>query len=471
MTRREVRLILFLLFLMIGLTLAAPLAAKAGSILDPKTITLYTLPNGLRVVVKEAPGIDLVVLNVWVRAGSADETEENNGVSHFLEHLMFKGTKKRGPLDFQREIEGLGGVANAATMEDATQYWVVVRARHVLAAIEALGDVMTNPTFPDEQMRTETNIILRELMEAAGNPEQVLADWVARLSYRTHPYRLPTAGTRESVRRMTREKVLEFYNKHYVASNMSLVVVGAVKASQILPKIEAAFGALRAGPPPARTYQPEPVPTEVRFRVLSLPNLTRAYQMIGFRSPGMDDKDEVCAMDVLLYVLGERRAQAGRLNRELRERQGLVSSVWADYVTLRHPGLVTFYAESDPSQIEAARAAILAQIAQVRDRRVPEDEIQRAKTLLIGVYALDNETYDGQAGTLGFYEAKDTYQFALEYADRIQKVTPEAVQQVARKYLAEKSYSLAVIRPKTPGDVVEGPGTTEQHTAAAEERQ
>ncbi|MBI3945617.1 MAG: insulinase family protein [Armatimonadetes bacterium] len=469
MTLRNLRLVPFVTMALGWLAVSGFPPARAGDILDPEMVTQTTLPNGLRVVVKEAPGIDLVVLNVWVRAGSADETEENNGVSHFLEHMMFKGTKKRGPLEFQKEIEELGGMANASSTEDAAQYWVVVRAQHIAPAVEALGDVMTNPTFPAEQMRVEANTIQKELAEAETNPEQILADWVGRLSYRVHPYRLPTAGTRDSVRRITREKVVEFYDKHYVAGNMSLVVVGAVKAAEVLPKIEAAFGGLRAGTPPERAYQPEAVPTETQFRVLTVPNLSRGYQMLGFRAPGMENKEDVCAMDVLLYVLGERRAEAGRLNRELRSRQRLVSAVWADYVTLRHPGLVTFWTESEPSKVEAAREALLAQIAQVRDNLVPADEIQRAKTLLLGVYTLDNETYDGQAGTLGFYEAKDTYRFALEYTERIRGVTPEDIRRVARQYLAEKSHSLAVMKPKMPEGVVEAPGGTGPLDVAAEE--
>ncbi|NLC58391.1 MAG: insulinase family protein, partial [Armatimonadetes bacterium] len=433
------------------LWLAATAPAARAAVLDPAAVSVHTLPNGLRVVIKEAPAINLVALNVWVRAGSADETEANNGVSHFLEHLMFKGSKTRGPGEFDREIEGLGGVHQAVTMEDATQYLVVVAKQYAEQALAALGDVLCNPTFPEAAVREEQRIILAELARAAENPEQVLADWLGRLSFQKHSYRLPTAGTPESVRRITRAMVAEFYEKHYTADNMSLVVVGAVKPAEILPQIEAAFGGLRPGPAPKRAAAPEPAPAKVQHTTLQGP-VQRGFLMVGFRSPGMADKDDVCAMDVLLYVLGERRAQSGRLNRELREKRNLVSAVWSDYVTLRDPGLVSFYAETDPDKLEQARDALLAQIARVRETLVPDDEIQRAKQLLLGVYTLDNETYDGQAGTLGFYEAKDTYQFALEYVDRIAKVTAADVQRVARKYLAANAYSLVMMQPKAKGD-------------------
>ncbi|HHX38873.1 MAG TPA: hypothetical protein GX715_02815, partial [Armatimonadetes bacterium] len=206
-----------------------------------------------------------------------------------------------------------------------------------------------------------------------------------------------------------------------------------------------------------RDYSMEPIPEKVRFSTLERP-ISRAFLMFGFRAPGMDAKDDVCAMDVLLYILGEQRAQSGRLNREIRQKQGLVSAIWSDYITLRHPGIVTFWAETEPAKLEAARAAILEQIAQVRDTLVPDDEIQRAKMLLLGVYTMDNETYDGQAGTLGFYEAKDTYHFAIEYEERIARVTAADIQRVARKYLGENSYCLAVLRPKQPesGSVATG---------------
>ena len=436
-----------------GVCLPEAPPASAGKILDPQAITQTTLPNGLRVVIKEAPGINLVALNVWVRAGSSDETEENNGVSHFLEHLMFKGTKKRAPGDFDMEVEGLCGIANATTTEDATQYYIVVARQHAEKALDALGDVMSNPAFPEGQIEQEKGIIQNELKRASESPERVLTDWMNRLSFERHPYRLPTAGSLLSVRQINRAKILSFYEKYYVAANMSVVVVGAVKASEILPKIQAAFGGLRAGTVPDRARTPEPVPDRVRHRILD-EQTQRGYVMIGYRAPGMDTPEDVCAMDVLLYLLGEERAQSGRLNRELRQKRGLVSSVYGDYITLREPGIVTFTAETEPAKIETVKDAILQQIAQVRDGLVPDDEVRSAKMLLLGVYTLDNETYDGQAGTLGFYEAKDTYQFALDYADRVQKVTAADIQRVARKYFPENGYSLVIIRPKPAAGVV-----------------
>lgn len=440
-----------------GAVLLGTLPPSAGAVIERQAVTQTVLPNGLRVVIKEAPSINLVAVNMWVRAGSADETEENNGVSHFLEHLMFKGTEKRGPGEFQMEIEGLGAMANAASMEDATQYYVVAARPFLDQALEALGDVMTNPTFPEEELERERRVILNELAGANENPAQILSDWVSRLSFQKHPYRLPTAGTRDSVRGMTREKIVAFYNQYYVASNMTLVLVGAVQANEVLPKIEAAFAGLRPGPAPERAVPAEPPTTERPFSVLNRPDVDRGYLMFGFRGPGMDAKEDVCAMDVLLFILGEQRAQGGRLNREVRQKHELVSAVWCDYVTQRQPGLVTIWADTVPEKVDAARDAILEQLALVRDGLVPEDEIERAKLLLLGIYTLDNETYDGQAGTLGFYDAKDTYEFALEYEARIRKVRAEDIQRVARTYLAENAYSLAVLKPKTPEGVADAP--------------
>jgi hypothetical protein len=234
---------------------------------------------------------------------------------------------------------------------------------------------------------------------------------------------------------------------------MSLVVVGAVKASEILPKIQAAFGGLRATPAPDRAHAAEPAVDEPRTQTLERVGTPRGYLMMGFRGPGMDTKEDVCAMDVLLYVLGEQRGQSGRLNRELRQRRGLVSSIYSDYVTLREPGVISFWAETRPEQLDTVRDAVLEQLALVRDTPVPDDEIRRAKALLLGVYTLDNETYDGQAGTLGFYEAKDTYRFALDYEDKVLKVTAADVQRVAQKYFGAKSYCLVDIKPKAAPDV------------------
>lgn len=453
MTLRALRLLRFAGALSAGvLLLLACSDAHAGQIIDPRAVSETTLPNGLRVVVKEAPSINLVAINVWVRAGSADETADTNGVSHYLEHLLYKGARKRGGADFDTEIEGLGGISNAATMEDCTQYYVVVAKPYLDQAITSLGEVMSNATFTDDDVRREQQIIRDELRQSSEDPERVLSQFLARLAFRQHPYRFPAAGTEESVRKLTRDKILDFYNRYYVAGNMSVVIVGAVKAADVVPKIQAAFAGMKAGPAPDRTRAPEPPVDQVRFGTPSRPAVQRGCLMLGFRAPGLlNDKADVCAMDVLLYILGEERGQAGRLNRELQRKRNLVSAIWGDYVTQREPGLATFWAECDPDKIDTVRDAILEQIAQVRDNPVPEDEIRRAKMLLLGVYTLDNETYDGQASTLGFYEAKDTYEFALQYEDLIQKVTAADIQRVAQKYLAENSYCQAVLRPEAPG--------------------
>jgi len=431
------------------LALALVPAAHAGRILDAAAITQTTLPNGLRVVIKEAPSIPLVALNVWVRAGSSDETEENNGVSHFLEHLMFKGSKKRGPGEFDLEIEGLGGLANATTMEDATQYYVVVAQQYALQALEALGDMISNPTFPEEELRRERQIILNEVAQAAEDPQRILSEWINRLSFQSHPYRLPIAGTPQSIRQITREKIQAFYDKYYVAGNMTLVVVGAVKAAEVLPQIEAAFAGLRTGPVPARDYSMEPIPEKVRFSTLERP-VSGASLVFGFRAPGMDAKDDVCAMDLLYTVLGE--GQFGRLHRVLNA-EGLALMSNVSFLTQRDQGLVIITAMSLPDQEVAVRSAILKEVERLRTEPLTDEELAAAKRALRISYQFGNEAFSDQADAMGFYEAIANYRLAVDYIDRVEAVTAEQLQAVAQKYLDPNAYTLAIIRPEAaPGE-------------------
>ncbi|MCS6862644.1 MAG: insulinase family protein, partial [Abditibacteriales bacterium] len=420
-------------------------SARADApITDGRSIVFRQLPNGLRVVVKEAHASGLVSLWVGVRAGSRYESPQNNGVSHLIEHLVYRGSRRTQPGEVMQIIEDAGGVSNAETEKDYTHYYAIVTSEHFPRVLHALSDAILHPTFDPVELQNEKRAVILELQRHDSNPINIAEDAATSAFFRVHPYRLIAGGTEESVRRLSREALQEFHRKFYVASNMSVVVVGAVKASEALEQVAQAFASASASPPPQMTILPEPPVKGVRRVVRSAP-LGQAMISFAFRAPGIVKPEDVWAMDVLMTLLGEGRTS--RLYRALQERSPMVTAFETTYLTRRDPGVFLISAIVPDANVEKAQRAILNEIQSVRRDLVSEAELWRAKGVLIGQYLGQTETVDGQAGVLCFYETISDYTDAVNYVDNVRKVTAEQLRRVAQTYLDPESYAVAILRP------------------------
>ncbi|MGC8784783.1 MAG: M16 family metallopeptidase [Armatimonadota bacterium] len=422
--------------------LLAALVAGADS-LPTESIKLKTLPNGLRVLVREAHEAPLVTIDLWVRAGSARETAETNGVAHFMEHLLFRGTAKRGRGEVDRDIEELGATLNATTSRDWMHLYTTVASRYWRNALEVVADAVQNSALRPEDVEREQMIILDELARAADDPVRDANQRLAELLFQKHPYRLPVAATREAIIRIQREQVVEFYRKYYVPNNASLVVVGDVTEAEALAEVEKLFGKWQRRDITDPEPQPEPPPDSPRhaqFRV------RRGFPVvgIGFMAPSVREVRDVCACDLLLALLGQRD---GLLTRLL-VGQGVATRVTTEFLTQRYPGLFSIVVElpdgGNPQPVEAMVVGALQQLAKTP---VTEAELARAKREILGNYLFSIETTEGQASTLGFYEMIDTYLFATEYEKNVLAVTAEDIRRTVEKYLApEKRVVVTLVR-------------------------
>ncbi len=406
-------------------------AVVVGDNLPADSVKLRTLPNGLRVLVREAHEAPLVTLDLWVRAGSARETPETNGVAHFMEHLLFRGTQKRGRGEVDRDIEDLGATLNATTSRDWMHLYTTVANRYWQNALEVIADAVQNSALRPEDVDREQLIILDELARSADNPVRDANQRLAELLFEKHPYRLPVAATRESIMRIQREQILDFYRKYYVPNNASLVIVGDVTEAEAFAVAERLFGKWQRreidDPEPAPESPPDS-PRRAEFKVRrSFPVLG-----IGFMAPSVKEVKDVCACDILLAVLGERE---GMLTRLL-VGQGVATRVTTEFLTQRYPGVFSIVVElpekGDPAQAEAIVVGALQQLAKTP---ISETELNRARREILGNYLFSLETTEGQASTLGFYEMIDTYQFAIDYEKNLLAVTPEDIRRVVEKYL------------------------------------
>src|SRR5881398_1085323 len=225
-------------FLLLTSGCAAAGAYSATSAGPPKPIR-EVLPNGLVLIVQEHRASDVVAVQLWMRMGGRDEAPDELGLAHYIEHMIFKGTRTRPPGSIDRMIEGFGGTSNAFTSYDTTHYDFVVPVKHLRATIELLADLAVNASFPPEEIESEKKVVFEEMNLIEDDPEKFLLRRLYEVSYSPHPYGRPLLGEREFIQKLTRPGLAQFYQKHFVPKNMVLVVVGAVDPARVRPIVDA----------------------------------------------------------------------------------------------------------------------------------------------------------------------------------------------------------------------------------------
>lgn len=419
------------------------LPARSGT-LDPAQIKETTFPNGLRLIVKEAHGTDLAAVQMWIRAGGFTEDERESGTAHVIEHLVFKGTESHAAGAIDDEIENLGGLLEASTEKDWTRFGCTVAGRYVGKVIPAMADVLRKPKFSAEDFEVEKPVILEEISDIATNPETSVMRGLYQAAFQHHPYGNDVRGTPQFLKKLTLDQVRAYYRRHYIPSNMTLVVVGDVDPAGVERVTRAAFQADQGGPPPAAPALPaeEKACAQPRRIQVRAP-FSNGYVGIAFPAPSVKEDPDAYAMDVLLTLL--EHGGNGRLPRILRQSAG----VDASYETRRQPGLFTVIAATTPENVQNVEALIRKELDFVATHTVPGTELQFAKRELHGSFALENETYSEQASTLGYYDAIDRWQFATEYLSHVDKITAAQLQEVARKYL-DPDHTITVLFSPRP---------------------
>jgi zinc protease len=418
---------------------AAPGPART---LDAAQVRETTFPNGLRLVVKEAHAVDLAAVQVWIRAGGYVEDQATSGTAHVIEHLLFKGTEITNPNSADAQIENLGGLLEASTEKDWTRFGCTVAGRYAGKALTVLADTLRKPQFRPQDLEAEKPVIQEEMSRAASDPETALVRDLYRRAFNKHPYRWDVRGAPSLFQKLDLAAIRAFFQKHYVPANMVVVVVGDVDTAGIERVTREVFQADQAAPHAPAALPPDEMAGETPGRTVLAPPLATGFVGLAYPAPSVKNQPDVYAMDVLLTLLDS--GDDGRLPRLMRGQAG----VNGRYETRRQPGLFTVLAAAPPANLEAVEALIKKELELLRTRPVPADELEVAKRSLRGSFALDNEAYSGQAATLGYYAAIDRWQFATEYLDHVQSVTPEQVQEVARKYLDPAREVAVILNPR-----------------------
>jgi len=409
-------------------------------------ILKFKLDNGMNVFVKKIDGLGLVALDMWVHTGTKNEDESVCGISHFLEHMIFKGTEKRGPGELDRIVESIGGYWNAATSYDFTHFYIVAPKEHFEEALDVMADAMMNAQLAEEELKRERLVVLEEVRRKNDSPFGLLWTTLYENAYKVHPYRLPVLGREDALERINREKMMEYYKAYYVPNNMNLVIVGDVDGERILPLVKGAFAGFERKTVPNHPLPQEPPQREIR-RVIIEKDVGEGYMLIAWHGPGIEEREEVYAADLLMALMGEGRTS--RLYHHLREEKGLVSSIDAGFATHEDPGLFVISATFPWENFSAVEKGILEQIKQIKEGEISEEELDKAKTLVESSFAFANQTCEDQASSIGYYTTlSGDVRFYEDYVAAIKRIGARELRELAKKYLREDAYTIVVIKPK-----------------------
>jgi len=422
-------------------TLAAGFA-RAGIADGVKT---KTLSNGLRVLVLENHKAPVATFNVFYHVGSRNEQFGRTGISHLLEHLMFRGTKKYGPDEFSNIIQENGGMDNAYTTADYTCYFVNINKDHLDVPISLEADRMAN--FAPQGFESERAVVIEERrMRTEDKPEDALDEQTRAAAFVEHPYHWPVIGWMQDIRRLTLDDVYAYHSIYYSPQNAVIVTVGDFKADQVMKQIEEAFSGIKNGPkpPPMPIVEPEQR-GERRIELLHAADLP-AFQE-GFHVPNFKAGSDAYALEVAGEVLAD--GKSSRLYRRLVMEKRMVVDINAGLdIRSFDPDLFLFAAQMRPGvKTEDALAEVDREIAELRDHLVSADELQKAKNLEAAQFVFGQDSVFNQAMWLGIYELLGDYRQVDAYLPGIDKVTAADVQRVVRKYLVGDNRTTGVLIP------------------------
>jgi len=406
--------------------------------------------NGLTLLVREDHSAPVVSAQAWVRAGSITEGPwTGGGISHVLEHMLFKGTTTRGVSQIAHEIQRSGGSMNAYTSFEQTVFHINIPSDHWQTAVDILADCMQHATILPEELLKEKQVILREM--AMNNDDPGRREWLLlyATAFTTHPYRFPVIGFPDIYNRITRDDVVAYYKKNYVPNNIVFVIVGDVDAAKVQQELMEQTRDFAMGAVETAFVPPEPPQLALRERHEEMPTQISRIGL-GWHVPAVTDPD-VYALDVLAIVLGQ--GQSSRLYQELQQKRGLVHSIDAGSYTPRYPGIFMISAAADPDKRDAAIAAIRQQVQQLISQPVTEAELQKAIKMSTSGYLDGLKTTQGQAAEIGNNEFLfGDPNYSRIYLENLQKVTLDDLQRVIRRYFTDNNLTITSVNP--PGSLV-----------------
>jgi predicted Zn-dependent peptidase len=407
---------------------------------EPRSVKRQVLPNGLIILTEEMPQIRSVSLGVWVRSGSRHEAPESNGISHFVEHMVFKGTKHRSALDIARQMDSIGGNMDAFTGKECICFHAKVLDEHLPVAVDVISDLVLHPLFEERDIVREKGVILEEIKMDEDNPDYLVHEIFIQNFWKDHPLGKPILGTKETVRRLQQEAVFAFYRERFAPGNLVVAAAGNLRHENIVDLIGDRFGGLRAQTDGIRN---EPPRVSAKIITRNKKALEQVQLCIGVPAISISHEQRYASY-VLNTLLGG--GMSSRLFQKIREDQGLAYSIYSDLNPYSDTGCLCVYAGTSKESAPKVVSQVVAEFRNLVDELVPEDELRRVKDQLKGSLMLSLESSTARMSNLARQEMYFQRFFDLdEIIAKVEAVTKDDVRELSRSMFRAETTAVTVL--------------------------
>lgn len=399
-----------------------------------------TLENGLRIVSEQIPYVRSISIGIWIATGSRNENHENNGVSHFIEHMLFKGTERRTAKEIAESIDFIGGQLNAFTGKECTCFYTKTLDNHADIAIDVLSDMLFHSTFSEKDIETEKRVILEEIGMYEDSPEELVHDILTESIWNGNPLGYPILGTAESLSKIDRDVAKKYMDEYYIPENTVISVVGNFDENEILRQIEQKFRSWKSDSDMNRKKEkPDFIPTSI----IREKDTEQVHMCLGFE--GVESgNDDLYAMMAVNNILGG--GMSSRLFQNIREEKGLVYSIYSYPSSYLDSGLFTIYGGMNPEHLDKVIKLTVGEIKLLQDKGISADELNKAKEQLKGSYILGLESTSGRMNSIGKSELLLGYiNTPEEILQKIDEITPEHVDKIIRNIFDLERISFSAV--------------------------
>jgi predicted Zn-dependent peptidase len=405
-----------------------------------RDIELTTLANGVRVITEAMPHVRSVSVGIWIGTGSRRETQEQNGISHFIEHMVFKGTTHRSAVDIARSVDSIGGNLDAFTAKELVCFNTKVLDEHLSQAWDVLADLVLNPLFRAEDLEKEKLVILEEIKMEADSPDYLVHEIFSSNFWKDHPLGKPILGTRETVRRFDSDMIRQYYSNVYAPSNLIVTAAGNLAHERVVTLVRDHFESLPAGAPTPSDHVPS---THARIALRNKKSLEQVHLCLGVPSYPLPHSERF-ACYVLNTLLGG--GMSSRLFQNIRERQGLAYAVFSELNPYRDTGCLSIYAGTSQESARKVVESIVNEFRDLKEKPVSDEELRRAKDHLKGSLMLSLESTASRMTNLARQQMYFGKFFTLdELVESIEAITAGDVQRIAQTFFDPKQIALTVL--------------------------
>jgi zinc protease len=407
---------------------------------------VFQLEQGLTVIYQHLAVAAVTVVDVWVKAGATAEPENWSGMAHFLEHMIFKGTKRILPGVFDQEIEYRGGITNAATSHDYAHFFLTIANQHLGETLPYLAEILLRAEIPDEEFYRERDVVLEELRSCQDDPNWTGFQTLCESIYQRHPYGRSILGDETRLMQLSPNQMRCFHRTYYQPQNMTVVVVGGIPEAEALEIVRQSFTDFSIPSEcPTCESEAEPPMVGIRRSQLYLPRLETPRLMIAWNGPDVGQLDDAFGLDLISALLAGGRSS--RLVKNLRESQQLVLDIDSSFSLQRDASLFTISAWLESEYLEQVEHYICKSIIELQTQPISEEELRRCQRILLNDYIFSTETPGQIAGLYGYYQTIAQAELSLTYPEMIRQLQVEDVQRLANQYLSSDRYAITIIHP------------------------